>query len=131
MKITMKKLISVVTVAVLTLAFGMVYAASDEVSFMNNKDTGTELYNAFMKNEESIGSGSATGGVRVEEVIRPHDTSDEVSFMNTKDTGAELYEAHMQREADIAKGSSAGGVRAKDASRADDYTSDTIPRLTE
>ncbi|MHB8843382.1 MAG: hypothetical protein ACYC7L_01425 [Nitrospirota bacterium] len=128
MKITMKNTIAFATAVVLTLAFGSAYAVDDQMPDMNaNRDTGTELYEAFLKHEASIGTGSAAGGVREEAVIRPHDATDEVRFMNTKDTGTELYEAYLKHEADIAKGSSAGGVRAKEVDRSDEYTGDTIP----
>jgi RNA recognition motif-containing protein len=126
MKITMKNMASVVTAAVLTLAFGMAYAGDDQVSFMSNNDTGTELYNAFLKNESSIGSGSAAGGVRAEGVNRSEEyTNDEMPKFPRE---TPQYSKH---EEDVAKGSSAGGVRAKEASRADEYTSDTIPALNQ
>ncbi len=124
MKITMKKMISAVTAAVLTLAFGMAYAADDQVSFMNNKDTGTELYNAFLKHEADIGSGSAAGGVRAEAAIRPDEyTNDEMPKFPGE------IPQYSKHEAYIAKGSASGGVRANETSRADEYTSDTMPTL--
>jgi hypothetical protein len=127
MKITMKKSISLVTaVAALTLTFGLAYA--DQTPDMNaSKDTGTALYEAFLKHDASIGTGSAAGGVRVEPVIRPHDTGDVIQFMSGTDTGTELYEAYLKNEAETAKGSSAGGVRDKGVDRSGEYTNDWPP----
>jgi hypothetical protein len=130
MKITLKNTIALGTAVALTLAFGMAYAADDEASFMNTKDTGTALYEAFLKHDASLGSGSAAGGVRMDTALRSDAyTSDELRFMNTKDTGTELYENYLKHEADIAKGSSAGGVRAKEIDRSNEYTNDEAPRF--
>ena len=108
----MKKTMTVVTAMAITLAFGLAYAADDQMADMNtNRDTGTALYEALLKHDASVGIGSAAGGVRAEAVIRPHDTNDAVQFMNNKDTGTELYEAFLKSEADIAKGSATGGIR--------------------
>ena len=112
MKTTMKKTITVVAAVALTFAFGMAYAADDQMPDMNaNKDTGTALYEAYLENDAHLGIGAAAGGVRVEAAARPHDTNDSVQFMSTKDSGTELYEAFLKDEANIAKGSATGGVR--------------------
>lgn len=122
----MRKMITFATVVVLTLAFGLAYAADDQLSFMNNKDTGTELYQTFLKHEADIGSGSAAGGVRAEGVNRSGEyTNDEMPKFPGE------IPQYSKREADVAKGSSAGGVRAKEVSRADEYTSDTMPTLNQ
>lgn len=117
MKITMKNMISVVTVAVLTLAFGVAYA--------------DDAFNPYVKPEASMGIGSAAGGVRAEAAILPDThTIDQVLFMGTKDTGTELYEEYLNQKADIAKGSASGGVRVKDLSKADTSPSwDSMPRM--
>ena len=128
MKITMKKSITLATAVALTLTFGLAYGADDQMPDMNaNKDTGTELYEAFLKHDASIGTGSAAGGVRVEPVIRPNDTGDEIPFMSGKDTGTELYEAYLKHEVETAKGSAAGGVRDKGVDRSGEYTNDEMP----
>ncbi|MHB8845816.1 MAG: hypothetical protein ACYC7L_13835 [Nitrospirota bacterium] len=130
MKITMKKSITLATAVALTLAFGMAYAADDEHSFMNTRDTGTELYESFLKGDASAQIGSAAGGVRAAGVDRSGEyTSDEMPFMNTKDTGTELYESNLKHEAELAKGSFAGGVRPAWADRSGEYTSDEAPRF--
>lgn len=128
MKITMKNMIFVVAAAVLTLGFGLAYAADDQMPDMNTsaKDTGTELFESFLKYEADIGKGSAAGGVRAEGVSRSDEiTNDDmpVLFRGRKDIGAELYEAHLKDVADISKGSAAGGVRVKEEARwpDDDY----------
>ncbi len=129
MKITMKKSITLVTAVALTLAFGLAYAADDQMPDMNaNKDTGIELYEAFLKHD-AIGNGSAAGGVRVEPAVRPSGyTNDEIpAFGILKDTGTVLYEDFLKHAAEIAKGSSAGGVRPAEVDRSDEYTSDTMP----
>jgi hypothetical protein len=112
MKITMKKTITLATAVVLTLAFGVAYADDEQLVFMNNNDTGTVLYNAFLKHDADIAKGSAAGGVRAEAAIQSDiHTIDQVLFMGTKDTGTELREDYLKQEADIGKGSATGGVR--------------------
>jgi len=126
MKITLKKMITVVSVAVLSLVFGTAYAADDQLSFMSNKDTGTELYNAFLKHDASIGSGTAAGGIRSEGAVRSKEyTNDEMPKFpgETPD-----YSTH---DVVVAKGSAAGGVRSNEISRADEYTSDTMPTFNQ
>lgn len=92
MKITMKNMISVATVAVLTLAIGIAYA--------------DDAFNPYVSPGTSIGEGSA---------IRYDDHSiDQVTFAGTKDTGTELYNDLLKNEAGAAKGSAAGGVRVKE-----------------
>jgi hypothetical protein len=94
------------------LAFVLAYAADDEFSFMDTKDAGTQLYEAFVKHDASIGSGSVAGGVRSDTAVRSNEyTNDEMHFMNTKDTGTELYENSLKDEASLTKGSFAGGAR--------------------
>jgi hypothetical protein len=128
MKITVKNTIAFGTAAALALAFGLAYAADDESSFMDTKDTGTLLYEAFVKHDASMGSGSAAGGVRTEAAARSNEyTNDESRFMNTKDTGTELYENFLKDEAALAKGSSAGGIRVQGADRSGEYTNDELP----
>lgn len=132
MKITMKNIISVVTAAVLTLGFGLAYAGGELPDMNTNiKDTGTELFESFLKHEADIGKGSAAGGVRVEGMSRSDEiTNDDmpVLFRGRKDIGAELYEAHLKVVADISKGSASGGVRAKEASRADVNPTNDLPK---
>ncbi|MHB8845818.1 MAG: hypothetical protein ACYC7L_13845 [Nitrospirota bacterium] len=126
MKIPAKYTIALAAAMALTLAFGIAYAADDEHSFMNTKDTGTEIYDAarghvFVK-------GSAAGGVRMEAAPRTEVyTSDEIPFMNTKDTGTEIYEAFLKHKADVAMGSAAGGTRDKGVDRSGEYTNDELP----
>lgn len=77
MKITAKYTIALAAAMAFTLAFGLAYAADDELSFMNTKDTGTEIYEAsrghvFIK-------GSAPGGTRDKGVDRSGEyTNDEL-----------------------------------------------------
>lgn len=125
----MKKSIAFATAVALTLAFGMAYAADDQMPDLNaTRDTGTELYEAFLKGDASVQIGSAAGGVRAAGVDRSGEyTSDEIPFMNTKDAGTELYESHLKHEAELAKGSSAGGVRPAGVDRSGEYTSDEMP----
>jgi hypothetical protein len=96
MKITMKNSITVVTAVALTLAFGIAYAddafnpyvspgtsigqgsaadgvryddhSIDQVLLAGTKDTGTELYKEYVKNETDVAKSSAAGGVRVKEI---------------------------------------------------------------
>ncbi len=99
MKITMKKSITLVTAVALTLTFGLAYAADDQMPDMNaNKYTGTELYEAFLKHDTSIGVESAAGGVRTEPAVRPSGyTNDEIpAFGILKDTGTVIYEDHVK-----------------------------------
>ncbi len=121
MKITMKNMISVVTAVVLALSFGLAYAADDQMPDMNTsaKDTGTELYESFLKYEADVGKGAAAGGVRVEAVSQLTNDDMPVLFRGRKDTGTELYEAFLKHDADVAKGSAAGGVRSIEGIRAD------------
>jgi hypothetical protein len=94
MKITMKSMIYVATVAVFTLAFGIAYA--------------DDAFNPYVSPGTSIGEGSAAAA------IRNNDHSiDQVLFAGTKDTGTELYKDYVMNEAAVAKGSAAGGVRVK------------------
>ena len=95
MKITMKNMISVATVAVLTLAFGMAYA--------------DDAFNPYVSPGTAIGNGSAAGGVRYDD-----HSIDQVLFAGTKDTGTELYAEYLDHKAELAKGSAAGGVRVKE-----------------
>jgi hypothetical protein len=128
MKITMKNTITLAAAAALMLAFGPAYAADDALSFMNTKDTGTEIYEAFLVHDAMVASGSAAGGVRMDAAPRTDVyTSDELPFMNTKDTGTVIYEAFLKHESGIAKGSAAGGIRDKGADRSGEYTNDELP----
>jgi hypothetical protein len=128
MKITMKNMVSVAMAALLTLALGLAYAADDQMPDFNaNKNTGTELYEAFPKHDGGVGIGSAAGGQRADAVIRAGEyTSDELPvFSSHRDIGSELRVAHLKQEA--MKNSAAGGVRVIGPDRSDEYTSDTLP----
>jgi hypothetical protein len=128
----MKKIISIVVAAVLTLAFGLAYAADDQMPDMNaNRDTGTELYEAFLKHDGGVGIGSAAGGQRADAVSRAGEyTNDELpTFNSRRDIGSELRDASLKQEA--MKNSAAGGVRVKEVDRSDEYTSDAIPTLNQ
>ena len=128
MKITMKNMVSVVAAAVLTLAIGVAYAGDDQISFMGNNDTGTALYNAFVKHDAAIGTGSATGGQRADAVGVY--VSDELPTLKShRDIGSELRDAHLKQEA--MKSSAAGGVRVQEVDRSNEYTSDTMPVLNQ
>ena len=94
MKITMKNMISVATVAAFTLAFGMAYA--------------DDSFNPYVSPGTTIGEGSAAA-------IRYNDHAvDTVLIASTKDTGTELYQEYLKNEAAVAIGSAAGGVRVKE-----------------
>jgi hypothetical protein len=128
MKITMKNTITLAAAVALTLVFGLANAADDELSFMNTKDTGTEIYESFLKHDALVVSGAAAGGIRMDAEPRIDVyTNDELSFMNTKDIGTVLYEAYLKHEAEIAMGSAAGGVRAAEVDRLGEYTNDELP----
>ena len=132
MKITMKNMISVAMAALLTLAFGLAYAADDQMPNLNaNKDTGTELYEAFLKDDGGVGIGSAAGGQRADAVSRAGEyTNDELpTFNSRRDIGSDLRDASLKQEA--MKGSAAGGVRVKEVDRSDEYISDTMPTLNQ
>jgi len=104
MKITMKKMVSVVTVAVLTLAFGVAYA--------------DDAFNPYVK----------VGGNRFDASIRADDHAiDQVLLAGTKDTGTELYKEYLNQKADISKGSAAGGVRVADKDTSPSW--DSLPNM--
>ncbi|MEK6742941.1 MAG: hypothetical protein AABZ15_05000 [Nitrospirota bacterium] len=132
MKITMNNTIAFATAVVLTLTFGLAYAGGELPDMNTNiKDTGTELFESFLKHEADIGKGAAAGGVRAEGVSRSDEiTNDDmpVLFRGRKDIGAELYEAHLKVVADISKGSAAGGVRVREASWPDDVSPYGLPK---
>lgn len=125
MKITMKNMIAFAAAVVLTLAFGSAYAANDGLADQNMiiRETGTELFASFLKDQADIGKGAAAGGVRAEGVSRSEEIANDdmpVLFRGHKDTGTELYEAFLKHDADVAKGSASGGVRSRVANWPDD-----------
>ena len=125
MKITMKNMIAFATAVALTLAFGSAYAANDGIADQNMtiRDTGTELFGSFEKDQADLGKGVMAGGVRVESVDRSNEPmNDEMPVLGRgqKDLGADLYTAHLKAVADLEKGASAGGVRTREARWPDD-----------